>query len=509
VELITWQQRTIRLKEVVVNMVDDVTFVNDIDIEVGKLYSEAKVTLSRDVPQHTLTLSRSVSHMICKKIAKHNGIDLPNDNLAENISILANHNIINNSMKDAFHQLRVLGNKGAHPEEYKQSHKEFVEEAEQALGLCCELVSDYKLNFFGGSIPKYQYQKVDSDSKDKELKNLAYKASIQGEEKSLFEMGMYLKKKHDELLELVESGKDTASAMQLGFAREQFMSCLNLSAIQQYPPALYENGCAQLSQTTGNDKEKGVSALNDIKYAAELGHIESIFLIGSFQYIGVKELDFPQDKEAAVSNLKIAADNDHPQALTMLSDYFIDKKDYKKAKEMLFRAVEAGYPLAKVRLAEAYMKNQWPCNDRDEVEEWLRSIDGSIVPEAQFTLAKWLLEYKISPENMDLALSIFKNYEYKNDELDFRYLNEAADILFKKPFDDNALPVATMLAYEAYQRSEDPSIARKIAFERACKIGRRVIRILRLGEASPRLVQQLTQLRVFFDDKGKPLASKR
>ena len=219
------------------DLVDDITFVNEIDAEVGKLYREAKITLSRDVPQHTLTLSRSVSHMICKKIAKHNGIDFPNDNLAENISILANQNIINPSMKDAFHQLRVLGNKGAHPEEYKQSHKEFVEEAEQALGLCCELVSDYKLQFFGGSIPKYQYQKVDSDSKDKELKNLSYKASILGEEKSLFEMGMYLKKKYDELYELVESGEDTASAMQLGFAREQFMSCLNLSALQHYPPA--------------------------------------------------------------------------------------------------------------------------------------------------------------------------------------------------------------------------------------------------------------------------------
>ena len=508
-ELITWQQRTIRLKEVVVNMVDDVTFVNDIDIEVGKLYCEAKVALSRDVPQHTLTLSRSINHMICKKVAKHNGVDLPSNNLAENISILANQKIINLSMKDAFHQLRVLGNKGAHPEEHKQSHKEFVEEAEQALGLCCELVSDYKLNFFGGSIPKYQYQKVDSDSKDKELKNLAYKASIQGEEKSLFEMGMYLKKKHDELLELVESGKDTASAMQLGFAREQFMSCLNLSAIQQYPPALYENGCAQLSQTTGNDKEKGVSALNDIKYAAELGHIESIFFIGCFQYTGVKELNFPQDKEAAISNLKIAADHDHPEALTMLSDYYIDKKDYKKAREMLLTAVEAGYPMAKVRLAEVYLRNQLPCNDRDEVEEWLRSIDGSIVPEAQFTLAKWLLEYKLSPENMDFALSIFENYEYKNDKLDFKYLNEAADILSKKPFDDNALPVATMLACDALLRTEDSTTSRKIAYERAQKIGRKVIRTLRLGKASPVLIQKLTQLRIFFDDKGKPLTIER
>tara|TARA_B110001454_G_scaffold202908_1_gene210368 strand:+ start:29040 stop:30506 length:1467 start_codon:yes stop_codon:yes gene_type:complete len=488
-------------------MVDDITFVNEIDAEVGRLYREAKITLSRDVPQHTLTLSRSVSHMICKKIAKHNGIDFPNDNLAENISILANQNIINPSMKDAFHQLRLLGNKGAHPEEYPQSHNDFVEEAERALRLCCELVSDYKFQFFGGRILKYQYQKVDSDSKDKELKNLAYKASIQGEEKSLYEMGMYLKKKYDQSYELLESGEETITAMQLGFAREQFMSCLNLSAIQKYPPALYENGRAQLLQTTGNDTEKGVSALNDIKYAAELGHIDSIFLIGCFQYAGMKELDFPQDKEAAISNLKIAADHDHPEALTLLSDYYIDKKDYKKARAMLLTAVEAGYPMAKVRLAEVYLRNQLPCNDRNEVEEWLRTIDGNIVPEAQFTLAKWLLEYKLSPENMDFALSVFEGYEYKNNELDFKYLNEAADILSRKPFDDNALPVAAILACDAYRFSENPSVARKKAYERAFKIGRRVIRILRLGEASPTLAQQLTELKVFFDDKGKPLVS--
>lgn len=490
-------------------MVDDITFVNEIDAEVGRLYREAKITLSRDVPQHTLTLSRSVSHMICKKIAKHSGIDFPNDNLAENISILANQNIINPSMKDAFHQLRVLGNKGAHPEEYKQSHKEFVEEAEQALGLCCELVSDYKLQFFGGSIPKYQYQKVDSDSKDKELKNLAYKASIQGEEKSLFEMGMYLKKKYDELYELVESGEDTASAMQLGFAREQFMSFLNLSALQHYPPALYENGLVKLSQETGVYKERRASGLSDIQYAADLGHLESIFLIGCFQYVGKEELDFPKDKEAAISNLKIAANQDHPQALTMLSDYYIDKKDYKKAREMLLTAVEAGYPLAKVRLAEAYLRNKLPCNDRDEVEEWLRAIDEDVVPEAQFTLAKWLLEYKLSPENMDFALSTFENYEYKNDELDFQYLNEAADILSKKPFDDNALPVAAILACKALLSTEDSTNSRKIAYERAHKIGRKVIRALRLGKVSPTLIQQLTELKFLFDDKGNPLAIER
>lgn len=500
----TWIQ--CRLWRISMDTIDDITFVNEIDSEVGKLYREAKVALSRDVPQYTLTLSRSVSHMICKKIAKHNGIELPNDNLSENISILANHNIINPSMKDAFHELRLLGNKGAHPEEYPQSHNDFVEEAEQALGLCCELVSDYKLQFFGGSIPKYQYQyqKVDSDSKDKELKNLAYKASIQGEEKSLYDMGMYLKKKYDELY---ESGEDTTSAMQLGFAREQFMSCLNLSAIQHYPPALYENGRAQLSQTTGNDTEKGVSALSDIKYAAELGHIESIYLIGCFQYTGVKELDFPQDKEAAISNLKIAADHDHPEALTLLSDYYIDNKDYKKAREMLLTAVEAGYPMAKVRLAEVYLRNQLPCSDRNEVEEWLRAIDGHAVPEAQFTLAKWLLEYKLSPENMDFALSTFENYEYKNDELDYKLLNEAADILSKKPFDDNALPVAAMLSCDALLRTEDSTISRKMAYERAHKIGRRVIRTLRLGKASPTLAQQLTELKFLFDDKGKPLVS--
>jgi TPR repeat protein len=491
------------LEEVVVNMVDDITFVNDIDSEVGKLYCEAKVTLSRDVPQHTLTLSRSINHMICKKIARHNGLDLPNDNLAENISILANHNIINPSMKDAFHQLRVLGNKGAHPEEHQQSHNDFVEEAEQALMLCCELVSDYKLQFFGGSISKYQYRKVDSDSKDKALKNLAYKASIEGEEKSLYELGMYLKKKYDEL---VESGKVTTTAMHLGFAREQFMSCLNLSAIQHYPPALYQNGIALLAETTGNYKEKRFSGLNDIKYAAELGYVEAIFLMGCFQYTGEKELNFPEDKEAAISNLKIAADHDHPEALTTLSNYYIDKKDYKKAREMLLTAVDAGYPLAKVRLAEAYLRNQLSCNDQDEVEEWLRTIDGDIVPEAQFTLAKWLLKYKFSPGNMDLALSIFENYEYKNDELDFQYLNEASDILSKKPFDDNALPVAAMLSCDALLRTEDSTISRKIAYERAHKIGRKVIRALRLGEANPRLAQQLTQLQFLFDDKGKPLA---
>jgi TPR repeat protein len=488
------------------DIIDDVTFVNEIDIEVGKLYSEAKKTLSRDVPQHTLTLSRSITNLICKKIANHRGVDLPNNNLAENINILANQKIINPSFKDAFHQLRVLGNKGPHPEEHKQSHKEFVEEAEQALGLCCELVSDYKLQFFGGSIPKYQYQKVDSDSKDKELKNLAYKASIQGEEKSLYEMGMYLKKKYDELHEL---GAETTTAMQLGFAREQFMSCLNLSAIQQYPPALYENGCAQLLQTTANDIEKGISSLNDIKYAAELGHIESIYLIGCFQLVGKKELNFLQDKEAAISNLKIAADDDHPKALTLLSDYYIDKKDYKKAQEMLLTAVEAGYPRAKVRLAEVYLKNQLPCNDRDEVEEWLRAIDGNVVPEAQFILAKWLIKYKDSPDNLNYAVSIFDSYNYKDDAIDFEYMNDAADILSKKPFDDNALPVAAILACEAYRLSENPSVARKKAYERAQKIGRKVIKTLKLGKASPVVIQKLTQLRIFFDDKGEPLISKR
>lgn len=491
------------------DLVDDVTFVNGIDSEVGKLYCEAKVTLSRDVPQHTLTLSRSITSMISKKIAKHKGVDLPGNNLAENISILANKKIINSSFKNALHQLRVLGNKGPHPEEYKLSHKEFVVEAEQALGLCCELVSDYKLQFFGGNIPKYQYQKVDSDSKDKELKNLAYKASIQGEEKSLYEMGMYLKNKYDELYELHESGEETITVMQLSFAREQFMSCLNLSAIQHYPPALYEGGRIKLLQETGDYKEKRAEGLSDIQYAAELEHTEANFLIGCFQYTGNEELDVPEDKEAAISNLKIAANQDHPQALTILSDYYVDNKDYKKAREMLLTAVEAGYPMAKVRLAEVYLRNQLPCSDRDEVEEWLRAIDGHAVPEAQFTLAKWLLEYKLSPENMDFALTTFDSYEYKNDELDYKYLNDAADILSKKPFDDNALPVAAILACEAYRLSENPSVARKKAFERAQKIGRKVIRTLRLGKASPVLIQKLTQLRIFFDDKGRPLVSNR
>jgi TPR repeat protein len=484
------------------DIIDDVTFVNEIDIDVGKLYSEAKKALSLDVPQHTLTLGRSISNMICEKVARHKDVNFPNDNLAENISILVKMQIINPSIKDMFHQLRKSGNKGAHPEQYNQSHKDFVNEAEQALELCCELISDYKLQFFGGSIPKYQYKKVGIDSKDKELKELAYRAVIQGEEKSLYEMGMYLKKKYD-------CSKEETTATQLGFMREQFMSYLNLSAIQHYPPALYENGLAHLSQATGDYKKKRALGLGDIQYAAELGHIEALALFGKLEYFGNTELDLAVDKDSAVSNLSIAANHDHPEALTILADHYIAKKDYKKARSMLATAVEAGYPLAKIRLAEAYLQNQSLCKDPDEVEEWLRAIDGNKIPESKFILAKWLIKNKCSPKNLNYAISVFENYDYRYDKINFELLSEAADILSKKPFDDNALPVAAVLACEAFQRSENPSVLRKKAYEQAYKIGRRIIRVIKLSKTTPKLIIELTRLQIFFDDKGKPLADLR
>ncbi len=119
---------------------NDIEFARTISPRIGTLYGEAK-GCHTELPAHALNCLRGTCHLLCDLLAEHGGVAFPvTGDLDRKIYLLFSHDVVDSETRERLTQLRVNGNKGAHPEKFFQAHSDFLALADQSLGSTCVLL---------------------------------------------------------------------------------------------------------------------------------------------------------------------------------------------------------------------------------------------------------------------------------------------------------------------------------------------------------------------------------
>lgn len=89
-----------------------------VSTEVGDLYGKA-IEFAKSIPDYSLLQYRHIIDLMLTQIADKYDVVFNTSDLITRIDTLFDSQLINNSTKDSFHKVRILGNKGAHIEREK------------------------------------------------------------------------------------------------------------------------------------------------------------------------------------------------------------------------------------------------------------------------------------------------------------------------------------------------------------------------------------------------------
>lgn len=399
---------------------NDFEFAHKTHPQIGKLYSEAKLSLHR-FPKHTLTLTRGLASLCCDLLRPDNWTDWP-EGLNEKIKALKKAHKINPETFDTLKALQLWGNWAAHPEESRKEEEDFNKLAntalDKAIGLL-ETVFQHKNR--GATLPDYE---ISHDSSD-ELKNACFRALIENSAEDQYQVAMQLqrdiasKKKELKKENPLEPIRLNAEIKALG---ERSLDLLSYAANACHPPSSYQYGLA-LSKGDRGDMYVNVG-INHIRTAAQDGNIDALAWCGQSALNGWH--DEPINFELARKYLEMAAAEDHPRALSLLSEMYRKGQgvavDKKTAYDLMLRAAEAGYPHAQYQTFVALWHGVGVKADQEAAITWLQLASNAGFPEAQkyvglytmaglmpgeFTDGEKLLHDAIKEENeahLDLAV---------------------------------------------------------------------------------------------------------
>lgn len=360
---------------------NDIEFAHKTHPQIGKLYSEAKLSLHR-FPKHTLTLTRGLASLCCDLLRPDNWTDWP-EGLNEKIKALNKAHKINPETFYKLKELQLWGNWAAHPEESRKEEEDFNQLAntalDKAIGLL-ETVFQHKNHC--AALPNY---KISHDSSD-DLKNACFRALIENSAEDQYQIAMQLqrdmatKKKELKKAKPLEQFRLNAEFKALG---ERSLDLLSYATDACHPPSSYQYGLA-LSEGARGDMYVNVGVTH-IRFAARAGNIDALAWCGQSALYGWH--DEPVDEELAREYLEKAAAEDQPRALSLLSEMYRNglgvKVDTKTAYDLTLRAAEAGYPHAQYQAFVALWNGEGVEVDKETAITWLQRACNAGFPEAQ------------------------------------------------------------------------------------------------------------------------------
>lgn len=286
--------------------------------------------------------------------------------------------------------LRMKGNIAAHPED-SAPNLALDPLAQEGLGYAHGLAVWFcveRLGLAEATLPVFALPEKDT------LDRLCGDAVLRGDPEALYLLGMHFKAKAEvERVRIRERLEHERVVINSAAPHdEQAAHWFTSAARHQHVAAAYELGLMKLhGRGCGRDIDEGYGLL---EFAAEANLADAQHQLAVYHLAGHVEglRDLPRDHEAARRLLERAAASEHPGALNCLMKIYWEglgvPRDVSRALESARRSVDAGYPLAKLNLANFYIAEDISEQRPGEIIELLTAAAEAGIPQAWTALFK-------------------------------------------------------------------------------------------------------------------------
>jgi len=377
---------------------NDLDLAQSISDDVGAKFLLAK-EVAEEYPGYCLVTLRGMCKLVCQRIIEALNLAIPNPKTAELDTLIHEVSIRtkpSSRCKDALHQLRRLGNKGAHPEDGGFNNEQLLDFARSALSHAVTALQFAHTQIF----PSAELNAPISISPvDSGMKALCYRATIREEADAQYWLGKHFLAKAAALEETPEENARHHSWLfvhEIAEEKKKANYWFRLAAHQEHAAALYEHGRLLIDRIEG--EQYVAMGVNNIFRSANEGNAEANAYVGHVFYHGLH--DQPQDFVEARKHFEIAASEDHPSALTMLGVMYLRGEGGPANPQAAFdytrKSAEAGYPTGQFNLSVYYWNGEIVEKNTAEALDWLSKAADQNLPDALFALAE-LIQDELVP----------------------------------------------------------------------------------------------------------------
>lgn len=366
---------------------NDFQFASRVSSRIGELYAEAKNS-RRLFPEYALARLRGLASLCCDMLRQGEVQQWPKG-LEEKIALLVRSHHINAQTREQLDSLRRWGNSASHPEESRIDSSDLPRLVDDALELARGLL---KTTFYKQhsctTLPAYE---VVAELRE-DLKDVCYRALLQHNAEDQYKVALLLRREVNEKVKQAQSSSNPfleqyKIRFEIEKIEEQALDLLRYASAN-YIPAQYAYG---VSLAEGQRGENMVAmGVNQIFLACREGDTNALAWCGQASLLGLH--DEPVDYARARDLLEQAAAEDHPVALSLLSQMYRNglgiPVDMPCAFQLTLRAAQAGYPLAQYEAAEALSEGNGTQRDERGAHAWLRKASQAGLPEALLAEAR-------------------------------------------------------------------------------------------------------------------------
>ncbi|MDF2153563.1 DUF4145 domain-containing protein [Vibrio sp. CAU 1672] len=387
------------------NTLNDIEFLNSFDEEIGLEYERAK-RLYKLAPIQTLIILRGLATNISLLMLTEVGEEERDADLYDLIVKLRSTKFINGNIIDNLHQIRIAGNKAAHPEQFSVEEFNFSNLAKETLLVLCDTIELIRTSFQGREAVSYGF----TESTETDLEDMTYRALFANDPQAKFDVATALIQKRNQ--RLYETFNNDTDQMFVTFCEEdgdELRNALHLlesSSNYRHADSQLILGLAYIDGLGCEvDMEKGINCLSVAAYA---DHDLAKAYFGYF----LLELDdrSEEDTQEALRCLEESAQKRNPLALNVLSTEYASgilvEKDLERSLELLTEAANLGFPESQFKLAEYYL-------DKNNLDDyWLyinRSLSNGHVP-SLLSAGRTLARQSSDKEQLGEALSSYSRY---------------------------------------------------------------------------------------------------
>ncbi len=372
---------------------DCIKFIAPVSRELFDEYAAAE-RYYREAPAYSLVLLRDFAYRLAGLVNDRIGVG-NHGNLNDRINARGFKEAVPENMRERLNFLRLNGNIGAHPSEFRKSPEDFIALALESLRGAHELAVWYRGEFAAAgasSNPEKEPDPTPFQAPDEHVGDLHRAAIMDGDAAACYRVGLALLERGRVRLEKnkLESrrGETRRDGRAFVFVPDDFRDAAywfrkaNRDHDGQsggHAGARYQLGLLHLSGLgVPRDDQEGEALIHG---AAEEGHADALSRMGGFYYHG--STLFARDYAKAFAYFERAAAEEHPGALTALTRMYKEgqgvERDLIRAFEFAERAAQAGFPSARYSLGLLYLEGRGVKRNGRKALEWFRlaAMDGN------------------------------------------------------------------------------------------------------------------------------------
>jgi len=491
---------------------NDLELAQSVSTAIGKRYFDAKA-VSQEHPRYSLIIFRDVCELICRHLIETKNLAISkNNDISSLIRDVCNRLNADKTSKNALDQLRLIGNKGAHPEEYKLDTAAFYDLFSRANKYAIQAL---KFTFLHTHPDKICPDEITIEPANEGMKSLCHRAIASEETDAQYWIGKHYLAKAGSLIKTPYSEDNLDHFLRPGKIDKEFKKAtfwFEQAAEEEHPDALFEYGKLLVEGVKG-EHYIGHGATK-IFEAAELGHIEANVHAGNILYQGL--FDWEQDLPAARKHYEIAAMADHPSALTMLGYMCMHGEGGPTDEEMALaytrKSAEAGYPTAQYNLFVHLWNGKCVDPDRAQALVWLKKSADQNQPDALYALASHIENGTFPSRSENDAKDLYRRClesVHENHDLWLPARIGYARMLSHETTNLQSLTACAKILQSCYEKLAGTGYQASECENIGIAVISNMKQLIKSGKGSPEEIQGAEIIVNFYFDKlGKPLKNK-